>query len=896
MNGTSGAVELYINGGHADNRLTGDGIQFADINGDGLDDYVFVDTGGQLTVYINGGANPNANLGWIWIAQNNGNPIATGIGSKQSQIHLADIDGDGKADYLSVDPVTGAVIYYRNGGPNSAANGGWIWVDEGQIASGLGAGAGVRFADIDGDGRADYIWLSESGAATVYINYVGKIAPNWVALNNGQPIATGVGAYRKDVRFADINGDGRADYIWVHPVDGSLDLWTNEVGINPANWVKAPDKIATGVGFSGANILFATLLNTGRADYIPITPSTGAIEAWMNGCNNPASPVGGGGGAGGGGGGSGSGIVYIDTSIWSQPNPMVQCLPPCTLVLPPFPLATALTLSWPPWTTSFLSSTAGTVVTKTTIITIPAVTTTEIDFWPVTILPSDPTAGTITPEQSIMPPSTIITLPGTEASIQVIQTSNPSTTTTTTIVPIFFPTPHPVTIQPQPTISAPVPPPGPPPGGGPSPVSYTNGPPKPTCLIHCGTYPCLFGCGGGCGLFGCGGGCGIFGCGGGCGLGGCHPGGGGGGGGGGGSGPPDPSPSPTKLTSTSSCTTGTTTMCDTVCTILGRTCTTLCDTVFASCPTANFPTFTQAIADVDNLPVLGDNQIESDASYVATFMNPILTFDSVGINGTPFTAGMTATPPPLPLPTPTKPLPPSSPSPAPTKPLPPPPPPEATCSVIRDVAGTTVAIYTNYITDNGDALKKAAIAACPGIVPLTVTKSAFKFTAADGTTWLSTLVMEFGAKFTSQDQISCVKKSIIAAGGPSNTPDCDVPSIPQPIPPPLPPPPPQATCKAVANLANTEVGIWTNYITDNGAALLTAEMNGCPHVSGWTVQSNSATFTATGGAKWTATQLFTFRFLPLRPAQVACVARAIKAAGGPANTGDCPFTAAISPP
>lgn len=116
VDGTTGAVELYINGGYADNSVTGDGIQFADIgepamhyhsfsclrtllmfmssdgtDGDGLDDYLFIDEDGKVTAYVNGGAQSDVSLGWIWYPQNNGNPIATGIGSKRSQIHFADV-------------------------------------------------------------------------------------------------------------------------------------------------------------------------------------------------------------------------------------------------------------------------------------------------------------------------------------------------------------------------------------------------------------------------------------------------------------------------------------------------------------------------------------------------------------------------------------------------------------------------------------------------------------------------------------------------------------------------------------------------------------------------------------------------------------------------------------
>ena len=46
---------------------------------------------------------------------------------------------------MVIDDVSGAANVWANGGP---ANGGWLWTPKGQIATGLGAGAGVRFADI----------------------------------------------------------------------------------------------------------------------------------------------------------------------------------------------------------------------------------------------------------------------------------------------------------------------------------------------------------------------------------------------------------------------------------------------------------------------------------------------------------------------------------------------------------------------------------------------------------------------------------------------------------------------------------------------------------------------------------------------------------------------------
>lgn len=44
--------------------------------------------------------------------------------------------------------------------------------------------------------------------------------PRWQPLNSFNPIALGVGAKREYVQIVDINGDGKADYLYVHPEQG----------------------------------------------------------------------------------------------------------------------------------------------------------------------------------------------------------------------------------------------------------------------------------------------------------------------------------------------------------------------------------------------------------------------------------------------------------------------------------------------------------------------------------------------------------------------------------------------------------------------------------------------------------------------------------------------------
>jgi len=89
-----------------------------------------------------------------------------------------------------------AIAFYD--GVLNAADAGWIrppgsenttcddfpgrWIDRGQVASGVGAtGFQIDFADINGDRRDDYLWLHPNGAVDAWINIGGDSGstPGW---------------------------------------------------------------------------------------------------------------------------------------------------------------------------------------------------------------------------------------------------------------------------------------------------------------------------------------------------------------------------------------------------------------------------------------------------------------------------------------------------------------------------------------------------------------------------------------------------------------------------------------------------------------------------------------------------------------------------------------------
>nr|UMZ45332.1 hypothetical protein [Paramyrothecium sp.] len=288
--GANGALSVWYNRGSTSDYMTIDNLRFADIDGDGADDYVLLDPeSGAPTVYLNAGIHSSGLLGWLWREANGGDPIASGA-APASQVVFGDINGDGLADYLDIDPKTGRINAYLNLGENIDPNDGprWGFKSIGTIASGLGPGKRVRIADIDGDGRDDYILLKDNGGATIYRNTwtPGKDHDNFAPMPDAY--TSGVGQSPDEIDFVDIDGDGKADYVWTRKLDGKAWVWYNSYPNTPM-W-RDGGEIASGVGASGSNVRYAKLQNTGRADYIVVDPATGALGAWLSSCQSPERP------------------------------------------------------------------------------------------------------------------------------------------------------------------------------------------------------------------------------------------------------------------------------------------------------------------------------------------------------------------------------------------------------------------------------------------------------------------------------------------------------------------------------------------------------------------------------------------------------------------------------
>jgi len=104
---------------------------------------------------------------------------------------------------------TGAVQAYINGGATST---GYLWLGPTTVAAGVPNAnqATVTFADINGDGRADYLVKGPQGQLNLWLN-IGTYGSSDITWSQVNEIAAGQGT--PNITLADIDGDGKSFYL-----------------------------------------------------------------------------------------------------------------------------------------------------------------------------------------------------------------------------------------------------------------------------------------------------------------------------------------------------------------------------------------------------------------------------------------------------------------------------------------------------------------------------------------------------------------------------------------------------------------------------------------------------------------------------------------------------------
>lgn len=193
-------------------------------------------------------------------------------GSKGAALRFGNIDGDGRPDCIVVDKAGGVTVHTWIENNSSGTR---MCMEEYTGDSDVTPGdhldnvkdiKEIQFADIDGDGLADYLRIEPDGRVTVWYNWsTGKYSQTQVRWSPPEEISQPI-SREGELRFADINGDGFGDKILITPEGGALAWKAKSAG----TFAKDTSEIMKDTGIPPEEIQFADIDGDGYADFLHV--------------------------------------------------------------------------------------------------------------------------------------------------------------------------------------------------------------------------------------------------------------------------------------------------------------------------------------------------------------------------------------------------------------------------------------------------------------------------------------------------------------------------------------------------------------------------------------------------------------------------------------------------
>ena len=278
-NGDGSFTPVY-NVQNQNNAYIGWNPHFGDFNGDGRTDILWDNKLSGVDLRSAGDRN-------LWLSTGNGTFAITGnfLGQNGGYIgwnpHIADFNGDGKADVLWDFKYSQDVE--RSAGYRTlwASNASGTYSITANVAGqdGFYLGWGLEVADFNGDGKADILWDDKTGAndprsagsRNLWLSMSTDAGP----FNIIQNVAGQNGFYGGWVAsIGDFNGDGRADILWDYKLSsadlrsgGSRNLWLS-TGNQGGGFTVVANVNAMNGSYSGWDSTIADFNGDGKADIL----------------------------------------------------------------------------------------------------------------------------------------------------------------------------------------------------------------------------------------------------------------------------------------------------------------------------------------------------------------------------------------------------------------------------------------------------------------------------------------------------------------------------------------------------------------------------------------------------------------------------------------------------
>ncbi|MFD0385746.1 FG-GAP repeat domain-containing protein [Streptomyces stramineus] len=190
-------------------------MRFGDIDGDGWPDCMVVDQTGGVTVHTWIEKNPAGTRMCMDRFDGEANVPLSDTADRVpdlKEIQFADIDGDGRVDYLWIEPSSKVTVWFNRGRMDGGGQKRLKWSPPTRIGKHT-FDRQIRLADLDGNGRADQILITPQGGARAWLNRSGAEAG--IDSDDICQIVPDSYAPPEEIQFADADGDGKAEFLHV---------------------------------------------------------------------------------------------------------------------------------------------------------------------------------------------------------------------------------------------------------------------------------------------------------------------------------------------------------------------------------------------------------------------------------------------------------------------------------------------------------------------------------------------------------------------------------------------------------------------------------------------------------------------------------------------------------
>ena len=249
------------------------GVAVADVDGDGRPDIITANQSSNTVSVLR-----NIGTGGIITTNSFAAPINFAVGSGPAHMAIADLDGDGKSDVVTI---TG-----DNNNPISVLRN---ISTVGNIAfaptvnfPGLLSSLDVAIGDLDGDGKPDLVVGSFNNGQAVSI-YRNTSTPGSITTNSFAPhVDFAVGGWGNTVAIGDLDGDGKPDVVVLVQLPNHLSLFRNISSVGSITTSSFASRVDLATGNNPNGIAIGDLDGDGRPDLVFGNTYDNTVSIYLN--------------------------------------------------------------------------------------------------------------------------------------------------------------------------------------------------------------------------------------------------------------------------------------------------------------------------------------------------------------------------------------------------------------------------------------------------------------------------------------------------------------------------------------------------------------------------------------------------------------------------------------